>query len=505
MRAWFVLLIVLLVTVAAPAQETGTGPEQAIQATPASPSLEISSHSGNPLLLDLTVIDPQTALKSVLFESPVSEAIFRIAPDADRESVHLSLVPFMQAGVYDFRVEMRFASGSDGAEERVVERTQIGFVDYVFGRDNMRFGNNADYESVIGTYGEILAEWIDDRFGDLDDASLVPLIDYMYGVFGKRSGRCYAFAGSEVRFWLWPDLLPSYYDEAYDLRPGVHRIQRQMNYLQLDMAYNHFITGGYALDPESAAAAGQVGLDVIREEVWRIMARIAAGEPVAVGFIGPQLHHAMLVYGYIRRPDRGFVDLLVSNNWKSDQDLNLRSRNAEAIRVFLEPSAGEPVFEWHYVDGVRDREIERLFIVEVLPEYHHDRETLENLVAERLDQLRREGRAIIVVEEADGVWLTNGEQATGRRSRQTVEELEGVLYDKVNDTYRFEFPANQGLWLELTDRGGARVLHYHPGDTSGADTAWIEEMPEPADGSVAHRRVDLQSDRPEWEIVSAPE
>ncbi len=492
MRGVTLLLLLIVAITWLPGQEATLSPSDSEEIIATSrpgdlPIPNIVCHSGSPLLLELSIPDPQGRLTAVTVESPISYSSYQIQPDPDRETVQLTLSPFLVPGVYDLRIAMQVHQ--EGEPRQIEFPVRVGFVDFVFGRDNLRFGNNAEYASVIGTYGEILAAWLDDRFGGISDVELVPLVDYMYQFFGSRSGRCYAFAGSELRFWRWPELLPTYYDETYDLRAAVRRTQQEMNFLQIDMAFDHFLTG-------------EDDREVILDEVRSIVSRISTGEPVVVGLTGPQLHHAMLVYGFIHRPESGTVDLLVANNWKSDQDLNLRSKNAEAIRVFLEQQGDGPTLEWRYREGTRNREIDRLFIVEVEREYQHERDQLDRLIAERLGRLSDSHRAVLVVEDAAGAWLTNGEDSTGYDRRRTQEDVEGVLFDKVSRTYRFEYPADGGLWLELADDAGARILHFHPGEEPGMETAWIEETPAPEEGATIRRRVSLEGRDPDWEIVA---
>ena len=464
---------------------------------------EIITHSGSPLLLEFSIPDPEGRLITVAVESPVSCSSYQIPPDPEREAVQLTLSPFLAPGVYDLRVVMQV--GREGESLQIESPARVGFVDFVFGRDNLRFGNNAEYTSVIGTFGEILDAWLNDRFGGISDVELVPLVDYMYQFFGRRRGRCYAFSGSEVRFWHWPELLPNYHDETYDLRATFARTQQEMNFLQIDMAFDHFLTGGYDLvqtpgeDPEGERR------QAILDEVWAIVSRISAGEPVVIGLIGPQLHHAMFVYGFIHRPESGTLDLLVANNWKSDQNLNLRSKNAEAIRVFLEQQEDGATLQWRYSEGTRNSEIGRLFIVEVEREYEHERDYLDKLIAARLGRLSDSHRAVLVVEDAAGAWLTNGEASTGYDRRRTQEEIDDVLFDRIGRTYRFEYPADSELWLELADDVGARILHFHPGEEPGMEAAWIEETPAPEEGATIRRRLSLETRDPHWEVVAEPD
>lgn len=466
------------------------------------PSLEIVSHSGSPLMINIDITDPDQLVRSVTVETTLSSSLFRIPDDPERETISLSVSPFVSPGVYELDIVMDVELDNDLL--RIRESAQIGFVDFVFGRDNMRFGNNADYESVIGGYGEVLMEWTNERFGEVGEIELVPLIDFMFSVFGLRSGRCYAFAGTEVQHWLYPELLPSYYDATYDLRPGVARVQREMNYLQLDMAFDHFIEGGHPLhiDPD---ASPEDRVDEILDEVSEIIEVVRSGRPAVAGFMGPQLHHAMVVFGYIVRPDSSSLDLLVANNWKSEQNVNVHTRNAEIVRVYSEPDEDGPRFDWIYNDGTRSREIDRLFRVPVAKEFEHDRETLDGLLSQLHGRLVHENRAVLVVEDASQVWITDGESKTGYERRRTYEELEGVVYDRVSSSHRFEYPADANLWLEIEDDEEVMVFAYRPPNASRPEIAWIEPIPVPEETEDQLRRVHLDTADLSWEVVVEPE
>ncbi|MFP4534331.1 MAG: hypothetical protein ACLFNP_01320 [Spirochaetaceae bacterium] len=423
---------------------------------------EIHCHSGSPLLLEIAVEDPKRELRELRFDSDAGKHRFLLPSERPEGQMKLRLSPFLTPGVRQATVDLRL-EGDVASREY-----EIGFVDFVFGRDNFRFGNNADYESIIGTYSEILADWLEERFGEAAEAELVLLTDYMYSLFGENPGRCYAFSGSSLRYWRDPELLPSYYDSAYEIRQRVRRYQREMNYLQLDIVYNQFLLRPAAagepmeVDPGEPQSRG-----ALLGEVKRIVERIGDGEPGAVGFIGPELHHSMLVYGYIHDYRGEYIDLLVANNWKSEEDLNLRSLDAERVRVFLEEEREESLIEWSNSDGPRKRQPNRLFLVEVNEEYDHPEEPLRRFLTARREELDEEGRALLVVENFREAWLTDGDEAVGGyKDRRIREELPGVLVDRVKRTVRFEYPRDRELWLELTDDEGGRILHLDGGEAT---------------------------------------
>lgn len=482
-RVVTVAALLLLIPVGPLAQEppdtTATGANTESAPTPIP---YVLSFSGSPLLMEVGVPDPASLVQEVRIESEVSSQRYRIAPDTPREPIILRVSPFLGSGTYDLTVTLMLRDGRTGRSE-----LDVGFVDFVWGRDNLSFGNNSKYESVIGTFGEVLESWLNDRFGEISQSDLVLLVDYMYGLFGSNTGRCYAFAGTEVRYWRWPELLPSYYDSAHDLRGTVARYQREMNFLQFDIVFNHFLAG-----PGAAQIARPMKRDELAAQVRAIAGSIEADEPVAVGFAGPDLHHSMLVFGYISNPTLGTVDLLVANNWKSDEKLNIHSRDAEIIRIHLDEEWEGQRVEWRYEDGLRDRVIDRLFAVDVRrDEYAHDRSFLDGLVAELRRNLRQDHRAIVVVEEAAWARLMSDGSATGRRGCRRFDDLQEVWFERIGRTYRFAYPADLAVELEIGDDAGARVLAVVPNRDEG-ELAFVRTTEPPAEEETVTRRISLQ-------------
>lgn len=451
-------------------------------APPALPLPTIQSFSGSPLLLEVVLDDPERQVATLRIDSGLSTQEYRIPPDVERDPLVLRVSPFFASGVYQLNVEVTTTDGRTAAK-----RFEIGFVDFVWGRDNISFGNNRDYESVIGTFGEVLAGWVGERFGEVDEGDLVLLTDYMYGMFGRNTGRCYAFAGSEVRYWRWPELRPSWYETTHDIRGNRARNQRAMNYLQFDIVFDHFVAG-----PGAGQIAQPMDRAALAREAHLIAERIAADEPVAVGFAGDDLHHSMLVFGYIRDPARRTVDLLVANNWKSDEKLNIHSRDAEIVRVFLDDAHADHPVEWRYEAGVRDRTIDRLFVVDVRGgEYEHDAALFEAMLAELRAEFRAAGDVRVVVEEAAGARLTDGVRFSGQIGSRRVDDLEEVWFERVSRAYRLRYPADRALELELTDDVGARVLAAFPGATPDEVAVRVIETDAPEDARRVTRHFGL--------------
>jgi hypothetical protein len=532
-RAAVVLLFLLISPVPAAAQQTETPPTDTEspagtaeptsatdQRTAALPPPEVLSFSGSPLLLEFELKKPGRQPLDVVIEGAGSRLSYHIPPDPERDALEIKAAPFFSPGVYELALRVR---RGDEAERRFP--LEVGFVDFVWGRDNFRFGNNSDYESTVGSYSEILADWLEERFGIVDPAVRVLLADYMYGLFGKNTGRCYAFTGTQLRYWRWPELLPSYYDCAYDIRQKSSRYQRQMHFLQLDIVYDYFGAGGHRRAPPAvrrpAAGSGTGGAGVsagamristlgIQErtathgEMEKVIAGIKAGRPVVIGLIGPELHHSMLVFGYIRNPAAGTVELLAANNWKSEERINVFSRDAHIVRIYLNEDRAVPAAEWRDSSGPRTRAIHILFALEVEKEYRHSADLLRRLLDGRREQLRTENRSVLVVENAKEAWITaGGEECTGYRENELRRELTEAAFHRVNRNFCFEYPADGEYQLELTDDEGVRILYYSPGRGGEKETAWLTSASVEEGQKEVSRRMRPGTAAPAWEETAA--
>ena len=444
---------------------------------------DIRSFSGSPLMLQVVLTDPLQEVTALSLSSDTSTLTYRIPEGLPREELIMHMSPFFGPGVYDLEILLE-----TGGSETKTTRFQVGFVDFVWGRDNLSFGNNDQYQSVIGTFGEVLSDWVRARFGEITETDLVLLVDYMYSLFGTNTGRCYAFAGTEVRYWRWPDLLPSYYDTLHDLRGTVARHQREMNYLQFDLVFEHFVAReGYE------RLWRPLTHEEILDQALRIESSIAAHMPVAVGFGGPGFHHSMLVFGYIHNPARETIDLLVANNWKSDEKLNIHSEDAEMVRLFLAEDQEAPRIEWRYEGGLRTSIIDRLMVLDVQRDpYVHDRGCLDALVEQLRERLHAEQRTVIVVEEVAGARLVGGDRSSGRMGRREIREIDEVWFEYLGRVFRFTHPAGSNLELEIADDTGARVLAVVPGDAPGLESGRLSRTEVPPTGSTVTRRVPLR-------------
>jgi hypothetical protein len=396
-------------------------------------------------------------------EAFLSYGIEDLAPE-ERASVEIPVSPFRSPGVYDLTLRLR------GPGNSVEIPYRIGFADFVWGRDNFRFGNNRDFETLHGDYSLALFSWLEERFGDIPEADRVLLVHYMYGLFGRNPGRCYAFSGSQYRYLRWPDLLPRYNDDVFEVRGSNGRIKREMHYLQMDIVFDYFVARG-------TLRHGSQSVEDAREEVEEVLRRIAQGEPVVAGFLGPELHHSMLIYGFVQRLDTDAIELLVANNWKADQDSNVDNLNAELVRVNFEPTEDRPLLEWLGRDGLHPRQPTRFIVVDVREQYDHDRVLLEAHVGGVRRQMQSEGLKLLIVENAASAWLTDGEGAVAGYERwRTVEEIPGVTFQRRKRAYSFEIASDEDLQLHIEDEDGARAYFL---DLVGGREAWVIETQAP--------------------------
>lgn len=487
---------------------------EAAQAESAAPL--ITSFSGAPLVLEVSVPDPHGDVRSITLESETGRHEWRFEPGDSGRELSVVAQPFIEAGVHRLDVTVTRA-GRPGAEGPRTSRWtyEIGFVDFVFGRDNLRFGNNATFESTIGTFGEILGEWLELRFGGVSEAELVLLVDHMYSLFGINTGRCYAFSGTAVRAWRWPESLPRYIREAYGLRATSSRTQTEIARLQLDMVFDRFVAGRSG--GETPLSLGPIAAPAAAAELDAIMARVRDDQPVAVGFTGPGLHHSMVVFGYIAPEDGSRVDLLVANNWKSGENVNRYSRDAEMVTITAERVADVPRFSWRHWEGERDEEIDRLFLVDVRPgDYAHERADLDLLIDELTARFLADGREIIVVEDAAGAWLVAGDARAGLFRGRTRNQIAGAEWERVSRAYRFAVPPGAATALEVADDAGARVLRLVPEPLSDAGApapppgiavgrATTVAFARPTDGATVTRMTALEAFDGTPSIVEAAE
>lgn len=397
--------------------------------------VEIRSRSGAPLLLEFLISDPARALRSVEIESRHSTARFELSP-ADR--FELRLIPFQNPGVYDLTLTLVTET------QRLSRSLEVGFIDYVWGRDNFRFSNAESIHGSIRPYSAVLFPWVETRFGPLAAEEKAVILDFAYRIFGGTLGRCYAFSVGQIYYRRNPEQLPQHYDSVYDIREPHRSVQLEMNMLQNDVVFDYFVLRGY--DPDAVQTTRR-----LRTEVETLMAEIGKGNAAAFGYLGAQRHHSMVAYGYIKDARSDRVSFIVANNWGTENNQNAFSQAAEQIAVDLRADADKGRIAWLDSTIPEYLSAEQLFHVEVLDEYRHNHEQLSQLLSARRSLLRREQLTLLVVEEARDAVLRDpsGSQAGRLRGRE-LRDIADVDYTRIENVHIWSFPTSHELELELT-------------------------------------------------------
>ncbi|NQT59942.1 MAG: hypothetical protein HQ557_13240 [Bacteroidetes bacterium] len=398
-------------------------------------TLDIRSRSGSPLILEFILDDPEQILKQLTIETQVGKTNFKLPESEHSETL---LRPFYEPGVYSVTLTL------ESADEMWKRELLIGFSEFIWGRDNFRFSNiRSDYWGIL-PYSTALFPWVEERFGSLPPEDLIMLLNVTYHIFNGCIGRCYAFSGSQVRYVRNPELLPRYYSKIYNIRDTNIAAQNEMNMLQNDIMYDHFIINGYDYTTVQE-------LPALQAEITDIMERISAGELISIGYFNAKRHHSLLVYGFINDPASKKVMLITANNWGVEHNENLVSEAVVQIEVNLDEDYTEPRVSWINPTNSSYRHAEHFFAVTVKDEYEHEPEVLATLISNQHELLKETETALIIVEQARDAVLLNAEgNKTGRLGRSTTEEIDGVVYKRVDDTHLFEFPAGLSLHLDFT-------------------------------------------------------
>ncbi len=397
--------------------------------------LHIAAHSGSPLLLQMTLEDPEMIWRSMELDTGASILQYRL-PEAEKHEMVIS--PFLSAGSYPVRITLSGETGSHSHE------LTVSFADFVWGRDNFRFSNKRSSYWGITPYSEALYPWVEKHFSALPEEDFMLLLNTAYHIFTGRVGRCYAFSASQVLFTRHPELLPSYYDSVYDIREYNRSLQERMNLLQNDIMFDHFILGGYDVNRPQR-------LPELQAEIEDIMERIDEGEFVPVGYWNTERHHSMLVYGYINDPDSHTITLIAANNWGTEHDENLVSEAAELVDVNLQESFEGKRVTWIDPPYTNYNHADHFFAVEVKESFEFSPDAIAQLIASEQQRLAEGRLSMVIIEEAKGALLTGADGArTGTAGGKVLEELLEVSFRQVSDTFIFEFPTDAAYRLSFT-------------------------------------------------------
>ncbi|TVR67041.1 MAG: hypothetical protein EA427_14795 [Spirochaetaceae bacterium] len=366
-----------------------------------SAALSIRALGGSPLLLEVTLRDPERRVSAVIVESTDTHLEHRVpgrepstATDASAAvdasdapaSYSFPVSPFIEAGVHELSVDLRSTRAAGGETLADRRRFRIAFVDYVWGRDNFSFANDARYRGEIISYSEILYPWLEARFGRVPPGERAFLLLRAYEILRGQLGFCYAFTGTAVLYHRYPELLPRFSETIYSIRESNIPVRERMSLLQNDIVFQRFVAEGVEEEPQSPREVA-AQLAVVRAGVHR-------GEPVVVGMLAPERHHSMVVYGYIRDLQSGATTLVAANNWDRDEGDNFSNASVENVQVLPE----EPPLRWPGARHEPYRSPTHLIAVEVLREYQHDRALLDALVERARQEDVNRGRRTLLLE-----------------------------------------------------------------------------------------------------------
>lgn len=448
-----------------------TGALSALEAVP----VTFSALGGSPLLLNVHLEDPDRRVAAVIIEA-AGTRLERSVSHREGGTVSFPVSPFPAAGAYDLYLELRSGDENKHAPDRRAYR--VAFVDYVWGRDNFRFANDTRYRGDVDSYSEMLYPWLNDRFGRLpvDDRALILL--EAYEILRGQLGLCYAFAGTGVRYHRNPELLPRFHDSVYELRETNRTIRDEMSHLQNDLVFQRFVVETVEREPQSH--------EQIAAELAYVRAGIDRGEPVVVGILAPDRHHAMVAYGYMEDLRSGAVTVVTANNWDRDERDNHSNPSVENLRlnpvapapapvVILEPPGqdgdGEqvlpslvaaPPISWPEARHAAYRNPTHMVAVEVEEKYHHDRHVLDQLVEHRRARMKEENRRTLLFEGIRSVRLTDV-PAPG--------DQEGPSITRINENAIVSLPAEGVFELEVTavdeGNGAYRPARLYKFDING--------------------------------------
>jgi len=447
-----------------------------------SPGVDVRCYTGNPALLEFYLTDKEGVIKEVELATEGGRFLWEIPDLEDRgdKGVELRIQPFLKPGSYDFILHLK------GKEDFTESRSfRLVFTDFVWGRDNFSFANDGEYEKLLGSYSAVLFSWLMERFGEIPDWQRFILVHYMYSLFSGSTGNCYAFSGSMKRYHDKPELLPWYYRSIYGVYERSTAFQKEMHHLQMDMVFDHFVIGGYSpSSPEgseetprgtpgrTATQSGLQGREETLGELEGIKKSLEKGRPVVMGLMAPDLHHSLLVYGYLENHNAGTLDLLAANNWNREQNNNLFSKDADNLRFHLSPDREGPLMEWSNRWAKRRHFPERIFVVGVRDNYSHSLEALEGFLEEGYREVFQGRKAILVVEKSKEAWLELEDKKTGFFENRTVQELEGIVYYNADGNHLFEISSAGEYLLRFADSGEAAVFYVIRRGAGDFAAAW---------------------------------
>jgi hypothetical protein len=416
-------------------------------------ALDIECHSGTPPVLELLLKDPERAAKAVGFDFE-SDGVVDLKLSNAGEEVIFRGVPYREEGTYTLSAYMYTDRGT------LKREYLVSFVGFRWGRDNFAFANDGKFENTVEFVSKTVVDWVEDRFGDAARGDELLLRYLMYTLYKGSIGRCYGFTGLQMLYLENPDLVPAPYRSIYDIDEGDERIVRHMDWLQNDMVFANFVSGprrltalfdagprgeAHVSDPEEGSEAE------LEAELGEIRGSILRGKPIIFGYVGNELHHAMVVYGFFSDLYGGKTTLLAANNWVREQRDNVYSEDAENIVIELRDEF-QPI-TWFDPTKQRYRHIGRFFALGVRDSYELDGRVFAALLAGAKKKIVENRRIILMVENTEEAYVVDREgMISGFVEKAVVRDSETVLFKKIDYNYVFEVPADTTSTLILNKR-----------------------------------------------------
>ncbi len=402
-------------------------------------SLDIECRSGTPPILEFVLKDKDLIVKKLSFDFDDDGVIDLVTPGlrdlSDENEVVFRGVPYRNKGVYRLTVYLHSSYGI------FIRPFDIAFTDFIWGRDNYNFANDGKFENSIDFVSKTVIDWAEDRFGSLSQEQQVLLLYVMYSIYKGSIGRCYGFSGGEVYYILFPDLIPPIYSNTYAMDEGDIRIIKEMDYVQNDIVFSHFISGQMDLEPPQKT-------DVVIAELMKIKQSIKTGKPIILGYLSRNMHHSMAVYGYFENLFTTNISLLTANNWEREQNNNIFSDDAENIKIRF--SNGGVRISWYDIAKKKYRYPQMIFAIERKKKYDIVPDDFFRLIRDTEKRIQEKNNIIIMVEKTETAYMIDEEgKMRGYKKPRYINETDEISFKKVDYNYIFEVPKGKEYTLVL--------------------------------------------------------
>ncbi|MGQ9616946.1 MAG: hypothetical protein ACUVWJ_11175 [Spirochaetota bacterium] len=399
--------------------------------------VDIECHSGTPPILEIVLKDSKKLVggAEIDFDGDGSPelSISRISSE-----VLFRGVPYRKKGRYRLSVSLDTKIG------RFKREFTVAFTDFIWGRDNFRFANDGIYEDKTDFVTERLFEWVEHRFGSIDERQKLILLSVMYDIYRGSIGRCYGFTGGQIYYLENPERIPPPSNSVYLISERDENLKRDMDYVQNDIVLSNLLSGKIKLNIQQTP-------DTLLEELRIIKDSIDRGRLIILGYISSKMHHSMVVYGYFEDPSQRKVTLLTANNWERDQKNNIFSEDAENLVVQFNESGAH--MSWLDLTKNEYRYPLVIFAIQREQNYSFELSDFLSFLSEKEKEIIEEGRIILIVEKTEVAFVVDGEgRRRGYLNNRYLSEVEGIAFKKIDFNYIFKLPAERNYRLVLKKR-----------------------------------------------------